>query len=461
MPKTKISEYSATANSNTDVASINVDEGCAPSGINNAIRAIMGHLKDFQSGTNADPFNGPVNGTVGATTPSTVAATTLTTSSTVTHNGGTANGVAYLNGSKVLTTGSALQFDGSNLGLGVTPSAWSIGKALQVGSTTSLLNDGSSNTYFGNNFYYNSGFKYSVASNYAAAYVTTGSGEHRWLTTQSTQGAGNAITFTQAMTLDASGNLGVGTTSPDGKFVVLGTAGSNPYSHFKDASGADFFIQSVGNSDCRTGTASNHPWLMFTNGSERARIASSGALLVGTTAAALDGASKFIVSNSSGTVAEFTNNSGTATQAVLRSWNAATSGNNLFQTFHTDAGATERGSITYNRGGGLLAYNTTSDYRAKTVTGVVENALAKLALLKPCSGRMNDAEIDIDFFVAHELQEIVPSAVTGEKDAVKEDGTPEYQMVDKSALIPLLTAAIQEQQALITSLTARIEALEA
>jgi hypothetical protein len=55
MPKTKISEYSATANSNTDVASINIDEGCAPSGINNAIRAVMGHLKDFQTGASGDP----------------------------------------------------------------------------------------------------------------------------------------------------------------------------------------------------------------------------------------------------------------------------------------------------------------------------------------------------------------------------------------------------------------------
>jgi len=84
MPKVKISEYSATANSNTDVASINIDEGCAPSGINNAIRAIMGHLKDFQQGTNGDPFNGPHNGTVGATTPSTGAFTTLSATGNVT-----------------------------------------------------------------------------------------------------------------------------------------------------------------------------------------------------------------------------------------------------------------------------------------------------------------------------------------------------------------------------------------
>ena len=98
MPKVKISEYSATANSNTDVASINIDEGCAPSGINNAIRAIMGHLKDFQSGTSNDPF-------------------TIGSSGSLTLSYGTANGVAYLNGSKVVTSGSVLTFDGAILGV--------------------------------------------------------------------------------------------------------------------------------------------------------------------------------------------------------------------------------------------------------------------------------------------------------------------------------------------------------
>lgn len=54
MPKNKISEYSSTANSNTDIAGINIDEGCAPSGINNAIRTLMAQLKDWQSGTSGD-----------------------------------------------------------------------------------------------------------------------------------------------------------------------------------------------------------------------------------------------------------------------------------------------------------------------------------------------------------------------------------------------------------------------
>lgn len=54
MAKTKISEYNSSANSNTDIASINIDEGCAPSGINNAIRTLMAHLKDWQAGLSGD-----------------------------------------------------------------------------------------------------------------------------------------------------------------------------------------------------------------------------------------------------------------------------------------------------------------------------------------------------------------------------------------------------------------------
>ena len=69
MPRTKISEYSSTANSNTDIAGINVDEGCAPSGINNAIRAVMGHLKDFQAGLSGDTLPVASGGTGSATGP--------------------------------------------------------------------------------------------------------------------------------------------------------------------------------------------------------------------------------------------------------------------------------------------------------------------------------------------------------------------------------------------------------
>lgn len=56
MPKTKISEYSTTNSSNTDIEGINIDEGCPPSSINNAIRELMVHLKEFQTGASGDAF---------------------------------------------------------------------------------------------------------------------------------------------------------------------------------------------------------------------------------------------------------------------------------------------------------------------------------------------------------------------------------------------------------------------
>jgi len=83
MSKDKISDYSATANSNTDIAGINIDEGCAPSGINNAIRTLMKQLKDFQQGTNSDSFNGPV----GSTTPAAGTFTSLSDSGNLTFTG--------------------------------------------------------------------------------------------------------------------------------------------------------------------------------------------------------------------------------------------------------------------------------------------------------------------------------------------------------------------------------------
>jgi hypothetical protein len=83
MPKTKISEFDVDPANNTDINSINIAEGCAPSGINNAIRQLMSDLKEFQTGAGGDPFNGAVNGTVGATTPNTAVVTTLTANTSV------------------------------------------------------------------------------------------------------------------------------------------------------------------------------------------------------------------------------------------------------------------------------------------------------------------------------------------------------------------------------------------
>jgi hypothetical protein len=74
-------------------------------------------------------------------------------------------------------------------------------------------------------------------------------------------------------------------------------------------------------------------------------------------------------------------------------------------------------------------------------------ALAKIALLKPCTYKWNADGSDGQGFIAHELDEVVPGCVTGEKDAVDFDGNPVYQGIDTSFLVATLTAAIQELKA--------------
>jgi hypothetical protein len=142
------------------------------------------------------------------------------------------------------------------------------------------------------------------------------------------------------------------------------------------------------------------------------------------------------------------------------------------------------GSISTS--GSLTSYNISSDYRLKENIASLTGALAKITQLKPSVYNYKaDPTTNIQGFIAHELQAVIPHAVTGDKDATREEeyevtpavkdqqgnittpsvtGTrtvPVYQGVDASFLIPYLTAAIQEQQATINALTARVVALEA
>lgn len=165
------------------------------------------------TGTTAQ-FNAALSDGDFATLAGTETLSNKTFSTNPTISSGTANGVAYLNGSKVLTTGSALQFDGSNLGLGVTPSAgWSGYKALQIGLGSSF---GGYNTdllaFVGSNIYNdNTNWRYILSGNAASRYQQS-AGVHQWFTAPSGT-AGNAISFTQALTLTANGNLLLGGTS--------------------------------------------------------------------------------------------------------------------------------------------------------------------------------------------------------------------------------------------------------
>ena len=139
--------------------------------------------------------------------------TSLTLGGNPTISSGTANGVTYLNGSKALTSGSALQFDGTNLGVAVTPSTWlSTRRVLQIGQGGAVVSASNSGVVeLSSNWYSNAaGTSIYIANGAATRYQQNG-GAHNWYSAASGT-AGNTITFTSAMALDASGNLGLGVT---------------------------------------------------------------------------------------------------------------------------------------------------------------------------------------------------------------------------------------------------------
>jgi hypothetical protein len=117
-------------------------------------------------------------------------------------------------------------------------------------------------------------------------------------------------------------------------------------------------------------------------------------------------------------------------------------------------GATAVGSIVITASS--TSYNTSSDYRLKENVIEMTGALDRVSQLKP--SRFNfiiDPNKTVDGFLAHEVHNIVPEAISGKKDAVDEDGNPEYQGIDQSKLVPLLVAAIQELKAEIELLKSK------
>jgi len=100
------------------------------------------------------------------------------------------------------------------------------------------------------------------------------------------------------------------------------------------------------------------------------------------------------------------------------------------------------------------AYNTFSDYRLKENVQPVSDPVLRLNQLKPVNFAWKADGTRVDGFLAHEVQAVIPEAITGTKDEVDENGSPVYQGIDQAKLVPLLTAALQDA-------IRRIEALEA
>ena len=290
----------------------------------------------------------------------------------------------------------------------------------------------------------------------------------------------NASAPDDSVVVDASGNVGVGTSLPAyvldvqnnsgilGGFQLKNTATGDvsyggSYTDFRiQSDSANFVITQVGGSGYLYGGAgsinirqtSNAPMTFHTNNTERLRINSGGDLLAGTTTAnATNGFSAFVLGSGGSMMLRVDRTTdGTAMQ---------------FRRSQTIVGS-------INVTASSTSYVTSSDYRLKEDVQPVANPVDRLKQLKPVNFAWKVDGSRVDGFLAHEAQEVVSEAVTGEKDAVElvdikdEDGNvtgqeerPVYQGIDQSKLVPLLTAALQEALAKIEDLTARVSALEA
>jgi hypothetical protein len=263
---------------------------------------------------------------------------------------------------------------------------------------------------------------------------------------------------------DSSGNLGIGTSSPatkidarlsgtsSGTVINVGNTGTGIFGGVGVSDGGAYPIELWGSAlSFKTGSST------YASATEKMRIDSSGNLLLNATGTIAAGCISLLFN-------------GTSRNGIGLKTTLATNGTD-FIVFENSAGSTA-GRITQN-GTTSVAYNTSSDYRLKENIAPMTGALATVQALKPVTYTWKADGSAGQGFIAHELQEIVPDCVTGEKDAVQTtdeldaDGNvigtkevPKYQGIDTSFLVATLTAAIQEQQAIITDLKSRIEALE-
>ena len=295
---------------------------------------------------------------------------------------------------------------------------------------------------------------------------------------------------TTAITVDTSQNVGIGTASPStysAKLAIVASSGvANQWLVGGASSGAyAYFSNNAQSSTANTmqigqGWASGsdnigflntngaNPMLFATNGAERMRINSSGQVFINNTS----------LTGSPDNLQLYPATTGAFQYGMMIGGNGSTYTVYAMRFLNTYTPAVV-GSIVINNT--TTSFNTSSDYRLKENIAPMTDALAKVALLKPVTYKWKSDGSNGEGFIAHELAEVVPQAVTGAKDAFEEDGTPHYQGIDTSFLVATLTAAIQElkaindtqaeelsrqaatinaQSAALAALTARVVALE-
>jgi hypothetical protein len=267
---------------------------------------------------------------------------------------------------------------------------------------------------------------------------------------------------------DSSGNLGIGTSSPATKLEVTGNicgtwaSGATRFVGSQYLTGSDYQLGMKTTIDTRetqifAKAADTGGYVTIATGitpTERMRIDGSGNLLVGTT-----NTTPGYLNTSTGV--SIVPNGLNCFSRSGADWTVVLN-NNTGSTYYLmalRANGSSTGGITSN--GTTASYGTSSDYRLKENIAPMTGALTVVGQLKPVTYKWKLDGSDGQGFIAHELAEVVPDCVVGEKDAVDEEGNIKPQSIDTSFLVATLTAAIQEQQAIITEQANAITALEA
>jgi len=479
---------SLLANTHTFTGSLNVTGSLSVVTTGTELQVTNTGVRIGNVSTDVHPITGSVNVSGSATFSSSVDGTIFnSTSNAFRFSGNNAISLASLDAQNVVKINAAgywgTQLVGANdsgilinnvgsVGIGITPPTTTNFNHLFVGRNISMFSGTSTDIYIGSNFYYDGGFK--VRYSEASAMINTNAGDIIFQNSSSGT-AGGTFNGIERFRITSTGNVGIGTSSPQLKLdiqngslaVYQNTASSNGaqlYLGDMNFPGGAYATSAPGIGavyNASSGVSSDLAFYVYTGAmnsrTERMRILSGGGVAINSTS---NDARLLVNGGGSSETAFQINDAGTRRVFCIPSQyygyilavSVASNGGKAISIGNA-GGAAEVGSIVANAS--TTTYNTSSDYRLKEDLKDF-NGLNKISSIKVYDFKWKDSEERTNGVLAHELAEVLPYAVHGDKDEIGVDGKPSYQGVDYSKIVPSLVKAIQEQQAQINELKAQI-----